>query len=247
MNLNNKVAIVTGGATGIGSEIVRALSRRGAKVIINYNSSSASAEALKQELGQEGAFVDIIQANVSNFNDASSLIDYAVTTYGRVDILVNNAGITADNLILRMSEEDFDKVISVNLKGAWNCSKHATKIMAKQRSGKIINISSVSGIAGNAGQTNYSASKAGLIGLTKALAREVAKRGITVNAVAPGLIKTKMTDSLSTEIVDAILSTIPAGRLGDASEVANLVCFLSSDEANYITGQVINVDGGMVM
>ncbi len=247
MELKDKVAVVTGGATGIGQEIVRTLAKNGAKVVINYNSSSTSAQALVDEIKAQGLFADAIQANVSNFNDAQKLIDYTVNTYGKIDILVNNAGVTADNLILRMSEEDFDKVINVNLKGTWNCSKHATKYMTKQRSGKIVNISSVSGVTGNAGQTNYSASKAGIIGLTKSLAREVSKRGINVNAVAPGFIQTKMTEVLSDEIKNQISSTIPMSRLGEASDVANLVSFLSSDKANYITGQVINVDGGMVM
>lgn len=247
MELKDKVAVVTGGATGIGQEIVRTLAKNGAKVVINYNSSSTSAQALVDEIKAQGLFADAIQANVSNFNDAQKLIDYTVNTYGKIDILVNNAGVTTDNLILRMSEEDFDKVINVNLKGTWNCSKHATKYMTKQRSGKIVNISSVSGVTGNAGQTNYSASKAGIIGLTKSLAREVSKRGINVNAVAPGFIQTKMTEVLSDEIKNQISSTIPMSRLGEASDVANLVSFLSSDKANYITGQVINVDGGMVM
>lgn len=247
MSLEQQVAIVTGGATGIGSEIVRSLARQGMIVVINYNSSASSAQALQEELKKEGHQVDIVQANISNFDQAAALVDYAMNNYKRLDVLVNNAGITADNLILRMSEDDFDRVIDVNLKGTWNCCKHATKVMAKQRSGKIINISSVSGVAGNAGQTNYSASKAGIIGLTKALAREVAKRGITVNAVAPGFIQTKMTESLSSELVEAIAATIPMARLGEAKEVANVVEFLASPKADYITGQVIHVDGGMVM
>jgi len=247
MNLTGKVAIVTGGATGIGKAIVEKLSSHGATVIINYNSSKTASEELVNELTNKGYTVDCIQANVSNFSDAEKLINYAVEKYGRLDILVNNAGITRDNLIMRMSEEDFDQVINVNLKGAWNTSKHASKIMMKQRNGKIINISSVVAIMGNAGQSNYCASKAGIIGLTKSLARELAKRNITVNAIAPGFIKTKMTESLDEQLVEQIANNIPLSRLGEPSDVANVVLFLASDLADYITGQVINVDGGLVM
>lgn len=247
MNLEGKVAIVTGGATGIGREIVKKLSSLGATVIINYNSSAAASESLVNELNNQGFKVECIQANIAEFVEAERLISYTIETYGRVDILVNNAGITADNLILRMDESDFDKVINVNLKGTWNCCKHAAKYMSKQRSGRIINISSVSGLMGNAGQTNYSASKAGVIGVTKSLARELAKRNVCVNAVAPGFIKTKMTDALSESIVEQITTNIPMGRIGEANEVANLVAFLSSELSSYITGQVINVDGGLVM
>lgn len=247
MNLQNKVAIVTGGATGIGREIVIKLANLGAKVVINYNSSAEKSLELVNELTSQGLFAECIQANVSDYSQAQKLIDYVIEKHGRLDILVNNAGITADNLILRMEEEDFDKVINVNLKGTWNCCKHASKYLTKQREGKIINIASVVGIIGNAGQTNYCASKAGVIGLTKSLARELAKRNICVNAVAPGFIKTKMTDVLNSNIVEQISANIPLARLGEATDVANLVAFLASDLSNYITGQVINVDGGMVM
>ncbi|HEY8444771.1 MAG TPA: 3-oxoacyl-[acyl-carrier-protein] reductase [Bacilli bacterium] len=247
MNLNNKIAIVTGGATGIGREIAKKLASLGATVIINYNSSSQEAMALVNELEQSNLKADCIQANVANFDEAFKLIDYAVSKYGKLDILVNNAGITADNLIIRMNENDFDKVINVNLKGTWNCCKHATKVMMKARSGKIINISSIVGLVGNFGQTNYSASKAGIIGLTKSLAKEVATRGINVNAVAPGFIKTKMTDVLDENLKQKVLENIPLNRLGEAEDVANVVAFLASDLANYLTGQVINVDGGLVM
>lgn len=247
MDLNNKVAIVTGGATGIGNGVVRMLTKLGATVIINYNSSATAAEELVNEVNQNGGRADCIQANVSSFEDSLKLIDYTISKYGKIDILVNNAGITADNLIMRMSEDDFDKVINVNLKGTWNTCKHALKHMTKARSGKIINISSVTGVVGNAGQSNYAASKAGVIGLTKSLAREVAKRNINVNAVAPGFIKTKMTDVLSEDLVNQMLTTIPLNKLGEVEDIANIVAFLASDLSNYITGQVINVDGGMVM
>lgn len=247
MNFNGKVAVITGGATGIGREIAKTLASLGAKVVVNYNSSANSALELVEELKGLGKEASCVQANVANFNEAKKLIDFAVETYDRIDILVNNAGITADTLILRMAEQDFDKVIDVNLKGTWNCCKHATKYMSKQREGKIINISSVVGVIGNAGQTNYSASKAGVIGLTKSLARELSKRNINCNAVAPGFIKTKMTEVLSEDLINQMKINIPLSRLGEPSDVANVVAFLCSDLAAYITGQVINVDGGMVM
>jgi 3-oxoacyl-[acyl-carrier protein] reductase len=247
MNLNGKVAIITGGATGIGREITKTLASLGAKVIINYNSSATKANELLEALKTLGYEAHALQANISDFNDAQKLIDFAISTYGTLDILVNNAGITADTLILRMSEEDFDKVINVNLKGTWNCCKHAAKYMTKQRSGKIVNISSIVGLIGNAGQTNYSASKAGIIGLTKSLARELAKRNVNCNVIAPGFIKTAMTEGLSEDLVAQMLANIPLSRLGEPQDVANVVAFLCSDLANYITGQVINVDGGMVM
>src|SRR5690554_266218 len=247
MDLKGKVAIVTGGATGIGRAIVQKLASLGATVVINYNSSKTASEELVNELTSQGYTVDCIQANVSKFAEAEKLINYTVEKFGRVDILVNNAGITRDNLIMRMNEEDFDQVIEVNLKGVWNLSKHVSRVMMKQRSGKIINISSVVAIMGNVGQSNYCASKAGVIGLTKSLARELAKRNITVNAVAPGFIKTKMTDVLDEKIVDQIANNIPLSRLGEPSDIANVVAFLASPLADYITGQVLNVDGGLVM
>lgn len=247
MDLTGKVAIVTGGATGIGRAIVEKLASLGATVVINYNSSKTASEELVNELTSKGYSVDLVQANVSKFADAEKLINYTVEKYSKIDILVNNAGITRDNLIIRMNEEDFDQVIDVNLKGVWNTSKHASKVMMKQRSGKIINISSVVAIMGNVGQSNYCASKAGVIGLTKSLARELAKRNITVNAVAPGFIKTKMTAVLDEKLVDQIANNIPLSRLGEPSDVANVVAFLSSSLSDYITGQVINVDGGLVM
>lgn len=247
MNLKNKVAVVTGASNGIGREIARALAKEGAAVVINYRSSKEKAEALKEELLSLGLQAETFQADVSSFSEAQSLIDFAVERFGALDILVNNAGITADNLILRMGEDDFDRVVNVNLKGAWNCSKHAAKHMAKQRSGKIINISSVVGLVGNPGQSNYAAAKAGIIGMTKALAKELAKRNITVNAVAPGFIKTEMTEKLNPEWISEIEKNIPLGRIGETADVAKVVAFLCRDEADYITGQVINVDGGLVM
>src|SRR5690554_6061305 len=245
MNLENKVAIVTGGATGIGEKITEKLASLGATVIINYNSSSDKANALVEKLQKQNLKADCVKANVAHFDEAKNLIEFAISKYCKIDILVNNAGITADNLMLRMSEEDFDKVINVNLKGTWNCCKHAIKHMMKARTGRIINISSVVGLIGNFGQTNYSASKAGIIGLTKSLAKEVATRGINVNAVAPGFIQTKMTDSLPEDLKADVMKNIPLNRLGDVNEVANVVAFLSSDLSSYITGQVISVDGGM--
>lgn len=247
MNLQDKVAIVTGGSNGIGREIVRTLASLGAKVIINYNSSETKAIELQSDLAKQNFEVEVFKADVASFKESEELINFAIDKYGRLDILVNNAGITSDNLIMRMGEEDFDRVININLKGTWNCSKHATKYMAKQRFGKIINISSVVGIMGNAGQTNYAASKAGIIGLTKSLARELAKRNINVNAVAPGFIQTNMTASLNEALVQGIIENIPLGRLGEAKDVANLVAFLTSEKAAYITGQVINVNGGLMM
>lgn len=247
MNLQDKVAIVTGGSNGIGREIVRTLASLGAKVIINYNFSETKAIELQSDLAKQNFEVEVFKADVASFKESEELINFAIDKYGRLDILVNNAGITSDNLIMRMGEEDFDRVININLKGTWNCSKHATKYMAKQRFGKIINISSVVGIMGNAGQTNYAASKAGIIGLTKSLARELAKRNINVNAVAPGFIQTNMTASLNEALVQGIIENIPLGRLGEAKDVANLVAFLASEKAAYITGQVINVNGGLMM
>lgn len=247
MDLKGKVAIVTGGATGIGRGIVEKLASLGASIVINYNSSHESSLKLVNELKEKGYNAECVQANVAIFTEAEKLINFTVEKFGRVDILVNNAGITKDNLIMRMNEEDFDKVIDVNLKGTWNMSKHASKLMMKQRSGKIINIASVVAIMGNAGQSNYCASKAGVIGLTKSLARELAKRNITVNAIAPGFIKTKMTDVLDEKVVEQIANNIPLARMGEASDVANAVAFFSSSLADYITGQVLNVDGGLVM
>ncbi len=247
MDLTNKVALVTGGAVGIGKEIVKALAKAKARVIINYNKSVNEANILKSSLQEEGLDVEIIQANIASFKESQNLVDEIITKYQTIDILVNNAGITKDNLIVRMSEEEFDLVLDTNLKGAWNCSKHVAKYMTKQRSGKIINITSVVALHGNIGQSNYCSAKAGLIGLTKALARELAKRNICVNAVAPGFIETKMTENLPSNLVEEVIKSIPLNRSGKADEVASLVLFLASNLSDYITGQVINVDGGMGM
>ncbi|NLG82664.1 MAG: 3-oxoacyl-[acyl-carrier-protein] reductase [Bacilli bacterium] len=247
MDLTNKIAIVTGGATGIGRAISLKLASLGATVIVNYNSSSKEAENLVTEIKALGKDAYYVQANVANFSEAEKLINFAVEKFNRLDILVNNAGVTADTLILRMKEEEFDRIINVNLKGTWNCSKHAAKVMAKQRDGKIVNIASVVGLIGNIGQTNYAASKAGIIGLTKSLARELAKRNVNCNVVAPGFIETKMTEVLPEEIKQEYLKNIPLERLGKPEDIANLVAFLVSDLASYITGQVINCDGGLVM
>ncbi|MFA5542369.1 MAG: 3-oxoacyl-[acyl-carrier-protein] reductase [Bacilli bacterium] len=247
MNLSGKIAVVTGGATGIGRSISLMLAKNGATVIVNYNSSEKAALDLVNELKSEGHNCDMIKANISVYEDSLKLIDYVIQKYSRIDILVNNAGITKDNLLLRMSEEEFDQVITTNLKGTFNTSKHAIKYMTKQRYGKIINISSIVGLIGNAGQANYAASKAGIIGMSKSMARELAKRNITCNVVCPGFIKTKMTDVLDENLVNQMLNNIPLNRLGDPDDVANLVLFLASDKSNYITGQTINVDGGMVM
>ena len=245
--LKDKVAIVTGGTRGIGRAIALKLADHGANIVINYRNSDKEAEELKNILEEKGVKVLVVKCDISNFEDSKNLMDKCKEVFGKIDILVNNAGITKDTLIMRMKEEDFDNVIDVNLKGTFNCAKHASAIMLKQRFGKIINMTSVVGIAGNAGQVNYAASKAGVIGLTKSLAKELGSRGITVNAVAPGFINTDMTASLSEKVKEEASKNIPLKRLGDPEDVANLVGFLASDAANYITGQVINVDGGMVM
>lgn len=245
--LKDKVAIVTGGTRGIGRAIALKLADQGANIVINYRNSDKEAEELKAILEEKGVKVLTVKCDISNFEDSKNIMDKCKEVFGKIDILVNNAGITKDTLIMRMKEEDFDNVIDVNLKGTFNCAKHASAIMLKQRFGKIINMTSVVGIAGNAGQVNYAASKSGVIGLTKSLAKELGSRGITVNAVAPGFINTDMTASLSEKVKEEASKNIPLKRLGDPEDVANLVGFLASDAANYITGQVINVDGGMVM
>lgn len=245
--LKDKVAVVTGGTRGIGRAIVLKLADEGANIVINYRNSDKEAEQLKAILEEKGVKVLTVKCDISNFEDSKKLIDKCKEEFGKIDILVNNAGITKDTLIMRMKEEDFDSVIDVNLKGTFNCAKHASAIMLKQKFGKIINMTSVVGITGNAGQSNYAASKAGVIGLTKSLARELGSRGITVNAVAPGFINTDMTSVLSDKIKEEAMKNIPLKKLGNPEDIANLVGFLASDSANYITGQVINVDGGMVM
>ena len=247
MNLTGKVALVTGASRGIGRRIAVTLAGYGATVIVNYNGSQAKAEEVVTEIEVNGGHAEAIQCNVAEFDEAKELIDKVVKSYGRLDILVNNAGITKDNLILKMSEEDFDAVLSTNLKGAFNCVKHVARQMLKQRSGRIINISSVSGVMGNTGQANYCASKAGIIGLTKSVAKELGSRGITSNAVAPGFIETEMTDVLSDDVKKSMGEQIPLKRFGQTKDIAETVAFLASDLAGYITGQVIQVDGGMAM
>lgn len=239
-----KVAIVTGAGRGIGRSIATALAKEGYTLVLNYRSNRAELESFVSEIGAEAT---LVQGDVSSHSDAENLVKAAVDTYGRLDLLINNAGITRDTLLLRMSEEDFDAVTETNLKGTFNCSKHAAKVMFKQRSGVIINISSVVGITGNVGQSNYAASKAGVIGFTKAAARELAPRGVRVNAVAPGFIATQMTDVIHEDIKKATLQNIPMGKFGEAEDVANVILFLASEKAKYITGQVIQVDGGMAM
>lgn len=241
-----KVAIVTGGTRGIGKEIALRLSKDGYNVVINYNSNELFAKEVSIECSKYNESL-IVKADVSNYNEAEKLVQETISKFGQVDLLVNNAGITKDNLILRMTEDEFDKVVSVNLKGTFNMCKHISKYMLKQRFGKIINMASVIGIVGNLGQANYAASKGGVIALTKSLAKEFSSRSITVNAIAPGYIETDMTDSLSTDIKNQVLQAIPLKKFGKASDVANLVLFLASDNASYITGQVINIDGGMVI
>lgn len=246
MMLKGKCAVVTGAGKGIGRAIALKLSELGANIVINYRSSEKEAEDLVKAIEEAGGTAFAVKADVSKFHEAEKLIKDAQERFGSVDILVNNAGITKDTLLLRMKEEDFDSVIAVNLKGCFNCVKHVSPIMLKQKSGHIINISSVVGLMGNAGQANYAASKAGIIGLTKSAAKELGSRGITVNAVAPGFIETDMTEVLSDKVKESMMANIPLKRLGKASDVADLVAFLASDSASYITGQVINVDGGMV-
>lgn len=242
-----KVALVTGASGGIGREIAKALARDGAYVIVHYNGSKESADETVAQIEAEGGQAGVYQCNVSDFEAVGAMITEIIKEKGSLDILVNNSGITRDNLILKMKEEDFDSVINTNLKGTFNCIKHCARQMLKQRGGRIINISSVSGVLGNAGQANYSASKAGVIGLTKAAARELASRGITVNAIAPGFVDTKMTQVLSEDVKEASTKQIPLGRFGKPEEIADAAAFLASDKAAYITGQVLCVDGGMAM
>ena len=247
MVLENKVALVTGASRGIGRQIAISLAKEGAQVIVNYNGSAAKAEEVVNLITEAGGRAEAVQCNVSEYDKAEELMKYIIGKYGRVDILVNNAGITRDNLLMKMTEEEFDAVIDINLKGTFNCIKHLSRQMLKQKGGRIINISSVSGVMGNAGQANYCASKAGVIGLTKSVARELASRGITCIAVAPGFIEEEMTDVLSDSVKEAMNAQIPMKCFGNTEDIAGTVVFLASDAARYITGQVINVDGGMAM
>lgn len=245
--LNGKVAVVTGASRGIGRAVALKLAGEGATVIVNYNGSKERAEEVKKEIEAAGGKAEVYQCNVSDFEKCQAFIQDVIKTYGRLDILVNNAGITRDGLLMKMSEADFDSVIETNLKGTFNTIRFASRQMLKQRSGRIINMSSVVGIAGNAGQANYASSKAGVIGLTKAVARELASRGITVNAIAPGFIETEMTEVLSDAVKEASVAQIPLGRFGKPEDIAKTAAFLASDDAGYITGQVIQVDGGMAI
>lgn len=244
---DKKIALVTGAGRGIGRAIALTLAQEGMFVIVNYNGSAAKAQETVEEIRQAGGEAVSFACNVADFNACGEMITALVKDYGHIDVLVNNAGITRDNLLMKMSEEDFDRVIAVNLKGCFNTIKHLSRQLLKQRSGKIINISSVTGVMGNAGQANYCASKAGVIGLTKSAARELGSRGITVNAVAPGFIETEMTESLPETVKTALTEQILLKRTGTTKEVADVVAFLASDAAGYITGQVISVDGGMAV
>ena len=245
--LKGKCAVITGASRGIGKCIAKKFAKEGANVVINYRNNEEEALKVKKELEDLGSQVLVVKADVSELEQAENLIKEAKKEFGRVDILVNNAGITKDNLIIRMKEEDFDSVIKTNLKGAFNCLKAVTPIMLKQKYGKIVNMASVVGVVGNPGQVNYCASKAGLIGMTKSLAKEIGSRNITVNAIAPGFIDTDMTKILSDDHKKKILSQIPLNKFGNVEDIANVALFLGSENSNYITGQVIHVDGGMAM
>jgi len=245
--LENRVAVVTGGSRGIGRAVALELAKRGAAVVVNYNKSPESAEKVAAQITADGGRAAVFQADVSALEQAAALIKFSVDTFGDLHILVNNAGITKDTLIMMMSEDDWDAVVATNLKSTFNCSKAAVKHMMRKRYGRIINMASVAGQMGNAGQTNYSASKAGQIGFTKALAREVASRNITVNAIAPGFVDTEILNSVPPEMMEAAMKFVPLGRKGQPEEIAYAVAFLASDQAAYITGQVLGVDGGMAM
>lgn len=245
--LKGKNAIITGASRGIGREIALTLAENGTNIVINYRNYNNEIEALVKDIEAKGVKIVTVKCDVSNFEEVENLISEAKEKLGSIDILVNNAGITKDGLLMRMKQEDFESVLDVNLKGVFNTTKLVTPIMMKQRAGKIINISSVVGLVGNAGQCNYAASKAGVIGFSKSIARELAPRGVNINVVAPGYIDTDMTNGLSDKVKESILQTIPMKKMGSTKDVANLVLFLSSSLSDYITGQVINVDGGMVM
>ena len=245
-NLTDKVAIVTGASRGIGEAIAKQLSSCGAKIILIARNSDQLV-AVKETIISNGGIAESIAGDVSNLNSISEIVTNTIDKWGRIDILVNNAGIARDNIIMRMKEDEWDSVMNINLKGCFNGIKSVARPMIKNKAGRIINITSVIGQIGNAGQSNYAASKAGIMGLTKSMAKELGSRNITVNAVAPGYITTDMTNELNDEVKEQLKSSIPLGRLGTPDDVANLVCFLASDEAGYITGQTFNVDGGMVM
>ncbi len=245
--LEGKVALVTGASRGIGREIALTLAEYGADVIVNYNGSEEKAAQVKEEIEKLGRRAKMVQCSVADYEASGKMISDMLAVFGHIDILVNNAGITKDNLMIKMSEDDFDAVIDTNLKGTFNTIKHMYRAFLKQRAGRIINLSSVSGVLGNAGQANYAASKAGVIGLTKSMAKELASRNITVNAVAPGYIDTDMTQAMSDGAKEAIIAQIPLKRAGQTKDIAEMVAFLASDKASYITGQIISVDGGMAI
>ncbi|ARD49265.1 MULTISPECIES: 3-oxoacyl-[acyl-carrier-protein] reductase [unclassified Sporosarcina] len=244
---DGKTAVVTGASRGIGRTVALRLASEGAKVVVNYSGSKEKAEEVAEEIRSAGGEALVFQANVSDADQVKAMMDETVKQFGTIDFLINNAGITRDNLLMRMKEDEWDDVLSINLKGVFLCTKAVTRQMMRQRAGKIVNLASVVGVVGNPGQANYVAAKAGVIGLTKTTAKELAARNILVNAVAPGFITTDMTDELGDDMKEQLLSTIPLGKLGSADDVAGTVAFLLSDEAKYITGQTINVDGGMVM
>ncbi len=245
--MDNRVALITGGSRGIGKAIALELADNGYDIVINYRTVNDELENLKKEIESKKVECFLVYGDVSKFEDCENMIKKAIEKFEKIDVLVNNAGITKDGLIMRMKKEDFESVIDINLTGTFNVTRNVIPYMMKQRNGRIINLSSVVGVSGNAGQTNYSASKAGIIGFTKSLAKEVASRNILVNAIAPGFIETDMTSVLSDQVKEAILKQIPLKRMGEANEIAKLVKFLASDDSRYITGQVINIDGGMVM
>ncbi len=246
IDLREKVAIITGGSRGIGRACAVALAAAGAAVVVNYRGNTAAAEDTVAAISDAGGRAQAVRGDVSDAAAVEALFKTTLDEFGRLDILVNNAGITRDTLLMRMKDDDFDSVLATNLRGVFLCTRAAMRPMAKARGGRIINIASVVGITGNAGQANYAAAKAGILGFTRSIAREMGSRGITVNAVAPGYIETEMTDGLSEQVKQAVLAQIPLGRLGAAQDVATLVCFLASDAASYISGQTIQVDGGMV-
>ncbi|MCR1919705.1 3-oxoacyl-[acyl-carrier-protein] reductase [Frisingicoccus caecimuris] len=245
--LKNKIALITGGGRGIGAGIAREMAAQGAVVIINYSHSEEAAKQVQSEIRAAGGKAEVFCCDVSDYNSVKAMTGDIIQHYGRLDILVNNAGIVKDGLLMRMKETDFDKVIDINLKGTFNCIQNVSRQMLKQRYGRIINMSSVVGIYGNAGQANYAASKAGIIGLTKSAAKELGRRGITVNAIAPGFIQTDMTETLSEALKEKILSAIALESFGTVQDIAHAACFLASDRAKYITGQVLGVDGGISM
>ena len=247
MNLTGKVALVTGASRGIGQATAIELAKAGADVVVNFIGNEAVAQETVAAIEALGRKAIKIKADVGNAEDVQAMVDEAVAAFGHIDILVNNAGITRDGLLIRMKDSDWDDVLNINLKGVYLVTKAVAKLMVKQRAGRIINMTSVSGVTGNVGQANYAAAKAGVIGFTKTCAKELAARGITVNAIAPGFIETAMTDVLPEKIKEGIAATVPLGRMGQPEEIAGVVTFLASDFASYITGQVLNVDGGMVM